>query len=143
MNVPVWHIVTWPEVALTEPAWKALGGFDLLGWSSHQDEEGRMRGNTLWASDEASGRIGLAWDWCETDRNVLVMCDPMSVLSNVVISGAEDRRNDFKRTIHLNNAIYQLPWQRQLRSLVRPRTRKEVEVSHQLAREEEVAEAVG
>ena len=124
MNVPVWQIVSWPRVAVPPTTWKTFSRFELLGWNSQTDQEGRCIGSTLWAAKEVEGYVGLAWDWWEMRPNVIVMSDPMNVLSNVVFEGLEQRKNDFKRMVYLNNAIYHLPWQRQLRALVRPRVRQ-------------------
>ena len=105
---------------MTVKEWSALQGFELCGLSSALNDGVWLRGNTLWARDQDGQRIGLAWEWFEMERNVFIMSDPMSILSNVCLVGVEDQRNDFKRTIQLNNMIYRLPWQERLRTKLRP-----------------------
>ena len=124
MNIPAWQIVTWNPVVVAVTQWKSLKGFRCLGSSSRVDDNGRSLGSLLWASDDLPGRVGLAWDWCEASSNVFVMSDPMTVLSNVDLFDSDDvRTNEFKRVLHLNNAIYRLSWQKHIRLLPKPRVR--------------------
>ncbi len=126
MNIPAWHIVGWPAVDLSIEQWTGLSGFQLVGHSSRLDEEGRRSGSTLWAAKAAAGRVGLAWEWCELQSNVVVMSDPMSIMSNVVLRDEERKTNEFERILHLNNAVYQLPWQKRLAFVIQARDDEEV-----------------
>ena len=121
MNIPAWQIVGWAAVRVPADRWLELGGFELTGHACRVNEAGRRVGNTLWSTDTPSGKVGLAWEWCEAEANVIVMTDPMSIMSNVCLTSEDRMSNEFERVLHLNNAIYQLPWQKRLLTVVNSR----------------------
>lgn len=56
--------------------------------------------------------VGIAWDWREVLRDVVVMADPMSILSNVKFVDEEGEEfDDADRLLQLNTAVYNIPWQ--------------------------------
>lgn len=126
MNIPAWQIFGWPVVDVSIERWAELSDFELVGHSSRCDADGRRLGETLWTTDMAGKEIGLAWEWCEVQPNVIVMSDPMSVMSNVALTSTDRKTNEFERVLHLNNAIYQLPWQRRLVSILRQEEHREI-----------------
>ena len=126
MNVPAWHIVGWPVVELSVEHWKELSKFQLVGQSARHDQSGRRLGNTLWAAEIFGQQVGLAWEWCEVLPNVIVMTDPMSIMSNVTLTAMDGRPNEFERVLHLNNAVYQINWQKGLASVQRPQELREL-----------------
>lgn len=126
MNIPAWHIVGWPVIELSVEQWKELSTFHLVGHLVRYDEDGRRSGNTLWTAEINGQQVGLAWEWCEVLPNVIVMTDPMSVMSNVALTAVDCKPSEFERVLHLNNAVYQLNWQRRLASDQRPQELREL-----------------
>jgi hypothetical protein len=54
----------------------------------------------------------LAWDWAEVRKDVVALCDPMNVLSNVRLVDDEGAPlGAAERVLHLNSAIHELDWQ--------------------------------
>ena len=125
MNIPAWHIVGWPTIDVSVDRWTDLSNFRLAGHSSRLDDDGRRVGNTVWTADIDGGQIGLAWEWCELQSSVFVMTDPMCVMSNVVLKEGTEEASGSQRVLHLNNAVYQLPWQKRLASALRGRSQED------------------
>ncbi len=119
MYIPAWQITTWNDVSVSLAEWNAsMGKLRHLGTSSQQfDKETGLRcGQALWGSEAANDIVGIAWDWREVRPGVVAMSDPMTVLSNAVLVDDDGRPVDsFKRILHLNNAIFSLPWQMETR----------------------------
>lgn len=118
MQVPAWQITSWIEVGVKVAEWNSsVMELRHLGTSAHVDEgdDGLHYGQSLWGCQTAPDRmVGIAWDWREVRPGVVAMSDPMTVLSNVILIGEEGEPVDpFKRILHLNNAIFSLPWQAQ------------------------------
>ena len=118
MQIPAWQITSWSEVGVRTAEWdSSVNELRHLGTSSHVDErdDGLRYGQSLWGCQTGPDKmVGIAWDWREVRPGVVAMADPMTVLSNVVLLGDEGEPVDsFKRILHLNNAIFSLPWQAQ------------------------------
>jgi hypothetical protein len=73
------------------------------------------RGQVLWATDTEGEPVGLAWDWAEVRERLLVLADPMAVLSNVaLVDEAGEALDPREQLVHLNDMIHALPWQERL-----------------------------
>ena len=96
----------------------------FFGWSQGDaaQGEGLRCGQAIWgsAAEEGDAPFGLAWDWEEVKDGVVALSDPMTIVSNVVLLEDGKPVDEFKRIVHLNNAIYQLPWQRHARRAAEP-----------------------
>lgn len=73
---------------------------------------GRMAGQTVWAGNVAGGDAGMAWDWVEIASGIVAMADPMSVITNLRIVGAEGEvLTAIEAARFLNGIVHALPWQ--------------------------------
>jgi len=120
MYIPAWQIAAWSDVIMSVAEWNAsVSHLKHLGTSEYEYDEqrGLWCGQALWGRDAANDLIGVAWDWKEVRPGVVAMSDPMTVLSNAILIGEDGSRvNPFKRLLHLNDAIFLLPWQGTVRA---------------------------
>ena len=115
MTVAAWKIVAWPRVSTPLVNWqhtlkrlRPLGTTVLCGSHPNRLREGQQ----VWGASIEGSMIGIAWDWREVMPSVLVMSDPMSIVTNATLVDEEGTPVD--QAVHLmemNAAIYQLPWQ--------------------------------
>lgn len=76
---------------------------------------------TLWVAEVQGSIVGIAWGWAAASCDAVAMTDPMTVATNLVLTDCDGRLLDDDATIlRLNNMIYELPWQRQVRSWSEP-----------------------
>ena len=74
--------------------------------------DGLRHGQVLWGVEASDLSVGMAWDWREDFPGVVAMSDPMTIVTNVSFVDINDNLlGDSQRIVHLNTAIYQLPWQ--------------------------------
>ena len=119
MRTPAWQIAAWDKIGLSVDQWEHLSEtLQYLGSSSGVIEQHGLRsGQTAWGANiTESGDIGLAWDWREVRPGVVAMADPMTVLSNVVLLENGEPVAPSKQILHLNSAIFSLPWQNAARN---------------------------
>jgi hypothetical protein len=92
---------------------RPLGASESPGAGAHP-----RQGQVLWGGATERGLVGMAWDWIEMQRDVIVMLDPMTVLSNAVF--VDDRGQLLAENnwiLYLNNAVHDIEWQK---ALLRP-----------------------
>ena len=78
----------------------------------------RRRGTTLWATEFEDSKVGLVWEWAELAERVVVMVNPMAVVTNLTLLDECGRPLDLTaRACNLNAAIYSLPWQDEIANL--------------------------
>lgn len=122
---PVWAVLNWQPIKTTP---KNLGGITpkMRMWgASTQRVTGdcRRQGQVLWGTDTPDGPLGMAWDWIEFREDVIVMLDPMTVLSNAVLVDEEGETIDPSyRVVHLNTVVHELNWQAPLTGAGRRRS---------------------
>jgi hypothetical protein len=118
MNIPAWQVITWkPVLATVDELARAVSSMQHLGTSVHIDDEGEERryGQMLWGAEIGGRRVGIAWDWADVREGVVALADPMKILSNVVLLERDGTvLDDGARVVHLNNAIHEMTWQRQV-----------------------------
>jgi len=132
MELPVWGVVSWQPVMITpERFHRMTGGMRQLGASECKGAGACTRqGQVLWGGATERGLVGLAWDWIEMKDDVIVMLDPMTVLSNAVFVNEHDELLDERhRILYLNNVVHDIDWQG---SLVRQSMEPGVDVPMQL-----------
>lgn len=115
MHVPAWKLMTLPRVRMDLPQWaKKSSTFHNLDTTVHNDDVGpKMRhGQVMWGTSWADSVAGIAWDWREVQANVVAMCDPMAVQSNLELVDAGDQTlTAEQQLLYLNRVIHSLPWQ--------------------------------
>ena len=122
MSIPAWKIIAWPRVASPIGHWaRTVRKLRPLGTSVQSDGASALRhGQMLWGIELDGSMLGIAWDWREVMPNVVVIGDPMSILTNVSFIDEEGTPvNDAVRLLYLNSAVYQLPWQRGVRQAIK------------------------
>ena len=84
--------------------------------------EGLRYGQVMWATNIHNTLAGIAWDWREVRNDVVAICDPMAVQSNVKLIGDQGEPiSESQLLLFLNRAIHSLPWQHHIVALWRPR----------------------
>lgn len=122
MTIPAWQLIAWKPVLATLPEFRRmLAQMRPLGQPAADDGEERddadaataaRQGQALWGAWHRGEPLGLAWDWAEVCGNVVALCDPMKVLSNVRLVGEDGLLlSDAERIVHLNSAVHELDWQ--------------------------------
>lgn len=119
MTIPAWQLISWKPVLTTLPEFRrVLAHMRPLSDASGEAVEragvrsGPRRGQALWAATHQGQPLGLAWDWAEVRKDVVALCDPMNVLSNVRLVDEEGALlGASERVLHLNSAIHELDWQ--------------------------------
>jgi hypothetical protein len=117
MGTEAWQIIGWPKFKCTMQHWETIRG--ILEPISHSvnyaQSEDRTRGQVLWATHIDSAPIGMGWDWASNNNQVLVLADPMAVLSNVqLVTERGEPVDEGYRLLCLNDAVRALPWQEKL-----------------------------
>ena len=115
MTIPAWQLITWKPVLTTLTDFRRmLARMRPLGEAAGTERPvpGGRQGQALWAATHHGQPLGLAWDWAEVRDDVVALCDPMNVLSNVALLDAHGGLlGEAARILHLNSAIHQLDWQ--------------------------------
>lgn len=116
MQVPAWQVASWSNVRVSVEKWNEMA--DTLKFfgstqGTSSDDAGLRCGQAIWGSvEDGDEPFGLAWDWREVREGLVALSDPMTIISNVVLIEDGEPVDEFKRIVHLNSVIYQLPWQR-------------------------------
>lgn len=109
-----WMINTWKSTTWSPPAdqtqwrqWKHMTTVVL-----DRDSDGRLMGETVWVLQGDQTTIGAAWEWIEWQPRVIILMDPMAIVSNVEVFG--DPGAPISRPIALNTIAHALPWREQV-----------------------------
>jgi hypothetical protein len=69
-------------------------------------------GQTVWTECSLEHDAGLAWDWVQICEGVIVMADPMSLVTNLRLVGAQGQVLTAREAaLYLGRLVQQLPWQ--------------------------------
>lgn len=111
-----WTIKAWPAVLSPEAAFSDAcfrhWSTDVLDPSA---KPGKRCGQTVWVS-KSSPAIGLAWDWAEVLPWIVVLADPMNILTNARLERARNEPLDAGALIvSVNDVVNRLAWQKTVR----------------------------
>lgn len=74
----------------------------------------------MWATHDDDGEAGMAWDWIQIGHGVVAMADPMSLVTNLRLVGQQGEvLTVCESARYLNEFVRRLPWQHEVRSLLR------------------------
>ena len=77
-------------------------------------------GQTIWVGPLADGEVGVAWDWVQLAQGVVAMADPMCVVTNLRLIGAQGEvLTSWEAARHLSQIVYGLPWQGEVQRALR------------------------
>ena len=77
-------------------------------------------GQTIWVGPLADGEAGVAWDWVQLAQGVVAMADPMCVVTNLRLIGAQGEvLTSWEAARHLSQIVYGLPWQGEVQRALR------------------------
>ena len=114
---PAWYVIQWPVVRMTPVDW-AKTVTSLRRYCVFVDEGtagSATRGQILLGTRVGNARVGVAWEWCTIRNTIVVMADPMSILSNLaLVDDTGEPVLESTRLRILNDAIYATDWQRAL-----------------------------
>lgn len=118
-----WSLRAWPPVL-----WQAEQAGELqlhhLGTrvTLPADRSVGISGQTLWGGPSLEGEAGVAWDWIQIAQGVVAMADPLSLVTNLRLVGAEGEvLTALEAALFLNELVHGLPWQTAVtRALVVP-----------------------
>jgi hypothetical protein len=69
-------------------------------------------GQTFWSGNAQDREAGMAWDWVQISRGVVALADPMAVVTNLRLIGAEGAvLSACEAARYLNEIVRALPWQ--------------------------------
>lgn len=78
------------------------------------------QGESIWAYDADGEPAAVAWEWIEWHPGVVLLKDPMSIVSNLAWNCGDDDPPAMSRILALNRIPHALPWQDEvLRALSR------------------------
>jgi hypothetical protein len=81
---------------------------------------GACRGHTVWGRFSGDGDAGMAWDWVEVGHGVVAMVDPMRVVTNMQLLSREGNLLPAtEAALHFNQFVRRLPWQDEVRRLLK------------------------
>ena len=110
-SIPAWAVFAWPTV-LWQASHREGIHFLHLGTRVTTVDRPTCSGQTLWGDPDATQAAGLAWDWIELGQGVVAMADPMAVITNVRLLGANGEvLTAVEAAPHLNELVHALPWQ--------------------------------
>lgn len=110
---PPWTLRAWPPLLWQVERLKPLH-LRHLGTrvTSPGDPVTRPSGQTLWGVPDGDGGAGMAWDWVQLSRGIVTMADPLSVVTNISLVGADgDMLPPLESLRRLNEVVHALPWQ--------------------------------
>jgi hypothetical protein len=68
-------------------------------------------GETLWGNPKPYA-AGVAWEWVQLRHGVYAMADPMGLITNLRLVGADGQTlTNTQMALHLNQLVHTLPWQ--------------------------------
>lgn len=110
---PAWIVYAWAPVfwqAASKPTFQLIHlGTRVLTFGG-QDEP--SSGQTLWGDHTDDQAAGVAWDWIELRRGVVAMSDPMGMVTNLRLIGADgEPLSQSQMTVQLHRLVHALPWQ--------------------------------
>jgi hypothetical protein len=120
-TVAPWALRAWPPL-LWQAGQQADRRFRHLGTriTFNGDRWVRSSGQTLWGGCMADGDAGVAWDWVQITRGVVALADPMSVVTNLRLVGADgDVLTAHEAAPFLNALVHALPWQDEVERALR------------------------
>jgi len=117
VTIPAWQLISWKPVLTTLPEFRrAIAQMRPVGDPPRKvrpaedgPPRGPRQGQALWAANHDGAPLGIAWDWAEVRRDVVALCDPMNVLSNVrLVDDDGEPLGEAERMVHLNSAMHAL-----------------------------------
>lgn len=117
---PPWTLRAWPPVlwqatSTSKLHFTHLGTRVLTSHDSHQPSTGQ----TLWGGGRDHGGAGVAWDWIQVMPGIVAMADPMSVITNLRLLGAEGEvLTAWQAARYLNQIVHDLPWQEEVQRVI-------------------------
>lgn len=118
-----WSVRAWPPL-LRQAEGASHLQFDHLDTQVFPTSTGEapVCGQTIWrgTDTDTAGEIGVAWDWIMLSRDVVAMADPMCVVSNLRLLGAQGEvLTAWESARHLSQIVYGLPWQGEVQRALR------------------------
>ena len=110
---PPWVLHSWPAV-YCQASWERKPRFVHLGTRvvSYGRSGAPSAGQTMWGEHLDEGEAGLAWDWVEVAHGVVAMADPLGVVTNLRLIGAEGQvLTAHAAALHIGRMVHDLPWQ--------------------------------
>ena len=114
MQTGVLDIVGWPRVAMSPTACaQEVARFMPLGLVGHPaTEHEHGHGQVVWGIVRDGTRMAIAWDWTEAAPGIVVLADPMVVLTNLQLVDNEGFPLSYEdRILALSAAINGWDWQ--------------------------------
>lgn len=69
-------------------------------------------GQTVWGGRAGDSAAGISWDWIEVAEGIVAIADPMMMITNLRVLGAEGEvLTAHEVAPHLNRIVHRLPWQ--------------------------------
>lgn len=128
MTFPSWMIPSLkPAISQCDQVEAIAPRMRHLGTTAYprDDEPQLWAGQTTWAWEDGGLCHAVGWDWVEMQRDVIVLSDPMALITNVEFAAYGSDEHAARRGILLlNSLVYLLPWQDQVRSGLRLPQRK-------------------
>ncbi len=124
---PVRAVKSWTPVPTALGRWQeSSAGLRHVGTTISDHPSGGVRGcgQVLWTTAVNNAEVGIAWSWSCLHGDVVVMTDPMAVVTNLalVADHSGEPLSVTQVMCCLNSVIYSLPWQDGVRSaIVKPR----------------------
>lgn len=111
MQTAVLDVIRWPKVSMKATECAALAAhFQPLGVAGERGPG--LHGQAVWGKVEGEAPVGIAWDWTEIAPDVVVLADPMVVVSNLeLLDEGGQPMSRASCLLALNAAIHGLNWQ--------------------------------
>ena len=110
---PAWIVYAWAPVL-----WQAASApkFQLIHLGTRVltfgNEDEPSSGQTLWGDHTDDQAAGVAWDWVELRRGVVAMSDPLGMVTNLRLIGADGEPLEPSQiAVQLHRLVHALPWQ--------------------------------
>lgn len=110
-----WGVRALAPVECSENLFRRLRGWRHMGthMTDAAADPGQRRGQTVWSTRWGGGVIAMAWDWAEAMPWVIVLSDPMQILTNVEVDLSSEREVGYAAECIavINDVVHRLPWQ--------------------------------
>lgn len=116
-NVAMDDFLSWDWTRVSVEAWRSLRFVHIATQCRGLAEDGGRCGTTLWAADSfGSERIGLAWEWFESDPGSgQFLASVQDLMSNAVLTDDAGREiANHNLSTEFLKSVASLPWQNEV-----------------------------
>lgn len=121
VNIQSWMIKSWTtHECYLPPEPDGLPRFQHANTQVRDDgssRNGLRSGDTVWIAQNDQWLAGLAWEWVEARPGVVMLADPNSIITNLMVVDIDRQMvPSLNKIVAVNQLVHALDWQNEVRS---------------------------